>query len=555
MFDFVQKHKRLLQVFLGVIAMTFATWGIESYTRVRGGADTMATVNGLTVSQREFDTEMHRQQERMRRMLGANFDPAVLDRPDSRRALLDSLVTQRLLASSAQKSSLTVTDDMLVELIHSIPAFQSEGRFSKAQYEAALRSQNPPMSSAQFEQRLRYDLVLQQLTRAVGESAIAARSVTGRLGALEAQKREVSEARVAAQQFLGKASVDEARLKEYYGAHPGEFRNPERVRAEYVLISADALAAQEPVTPQEARAHWEATFGPKVKEREEARKKAQSLLAAVRKDPASFAQAAKAESQDPGSKDSGGDLGFSPRGAFVKPFEEAMFRMKEGAISDIVETEFGFHIIKLTAIRRKDGKEERRASHILIAAPADAAKPFEAMRSQIDADLKKQRGARKFAESAEAFSNLVYEQPDSLKPAAERFKLQVRTTSWIAKSANQELGALDNPKLLSALFSSDSLTVEYELYSLSKIVGHHSVHYQCWVRWKRTKKKKWRVKKTTMQTTLRPPFSLRLPAVLSLAETFDLPQVWRCCCYSTTKKRRKKERWMRVQVPLLAPDH
>src|SRR5438046_3456353 len=160
MFDFVQRHKRIIQIFLAVIAITFMTWGIESHTRFRGGADTVATVNGLGISQREFDAELRRQQERMRRMFGANFDPAVLERPDSRRALLDSMVTQRLLLSAAQKGNLAVSDEMLLDLIHSVPAFQSEGRFSKTQYELALRSQNPPVSTAQFEQRLRYDLVL-----------------------------------------------------------------------------------------------------------------------------------------------------------------------------------------------------------------------------------------------------------------------------------------------------------------------------------------------------------------------------------------------------------
>jgi peptidyl-prolyl cis-trans isomerase D len=140
----------------------------------------------------------------------------------------------------------------------------------------------------------------------------------------------------------------------------------------------------------------------------------------------------------------------------VKPFEDTVFRMKEGQVSDAVESEFGYHIIKLTGIQRKDGKEERRSSHILIPAPADA-KPFEAMREQIEADLKKQRSARRFAESADAFQNMVYEQSDSLKPAAERFKLKIQTTAWISKSAHQELGALDNPKLIAALFSSDAL--------------------------------------------------------------------------------------------------
>src|SRR5207244_2715021 len=204
---------------------------------------------------------------------------------------------------------------------------------------------------------------------------------------------------------------------------------------------------------EEVRQQWESTIGPKLREKEEARKKAQAILAEVRKNPASFAEVAKRESQDPGSKDNGGDLGFAPRGAFVKPYEDAVFRMKEGQISDVVESEFGLHIIRLTGIQKKDGKEERRSSHILIPAPADA-KPFEAMRGDIEAELKKQRASRRFSESADAFQTMLYEQPDSLKPVAERFKLKIQTTGWVTKSAKQELGALDNPKLIAALFSS-----------------------------------------------------------------------------------------------------
>src|SRR5258708_5053269 len=258
MFDFVHKHKLVLQIFLGLIAITFATWGIESYTRFRGGAGTIPTRNGLTTTQREFEAELRRQQEQLRRMLGGNFDPAVLERPEARRALLDSLVTQRLLASEAQKSRLAVTDDMLVDLIHSVPAFQSEGRFSKAQYELALRSQNPPMSSAQFESRLRYDMILQQLTRAVGESAIAPRTVAERLTALEGQKREISEARIAGQQFVAQAEVDDPKVQSYYDANPAASRPPERVRAEYVMMSGDALARLEPATDAEIKTAYEA---------------------------------------------------------------------------------------------------------------------------------------------------------------------------------------------------------------------------------------------------------------------------------------------------------
>jgi len=456
MFDFVHKYKKAVMVVLGLIALTFVFWGVENRV-TRGDRETVASVNGMEISAREFEDELSRQQDRMRELLGRNFDPAVLNTPESRRLLLDSLIAQRLVASAAASSRLVVTDDMLRDAITSIPQFRgSDGNFSKAAYESVLRTQNPPMSPAQFEARLRYELSLGQLARAVGEAAIPSRTVAERLSALEAQKREIEEARIPAQQFLSQVKLDDAKVKAYYEANPEQFRTPERVKVEYVVLSADAIAAQESVSAQEVRQQWESAYGPKLREKEEARKKAQAIAAAVRKNPESFAEVAKKESQDPGSRDSGGDLGFSPRGALVKPYEDAVFRMREGEISDVVESQFGFHIIKLTGMRRIEGKEERRSSHILIAAPSDA-KPFEAMRGQIEADLKKSRAARRFSEAADTFSNMVYEQSESLKPAAERFKLQIQTTGWVTRSANQELGALDNPKLIAALFSPDSI--------------------------------------------------------------------------------------------------
>src|SRR6267378_1893737 len=198
MFDLVTKYKRVIQVFLGLIALTFATWGIESYTRFRGAGDAVASVNGMKISQREFTDELRRQQDQLRQMFGRAIDPAALDTPESRRTLLDTL--------------------------RSIPAFQDGGQFSKSSYELVLRSQNPPMSPAQFESRLRYDLSLKQLARAVGDSAIAPRAVAQRLSALESQKREVADARIPAQQFLPEAKIDEAKLKAHYDANQADFR-------------------------------------------------------------------------------------------------------------------------------------------------------------------------------------------------------------------------------------------------------------------------------------------------------------------------------------------
>ncbi|OGA64539.1 MAG: hypothetical protein A3G81_24325 [Betaproteobacteria bacterium RIFCSPLOWO2_12_FULL_65_14] len=456
MFNLVHKYKKVVVVILGLIALSFVFWGVENRV-TRGSREAVATVNGMEISLREFEDELRRQQDQMRELFGQNFDPAALNTPESRRLLLDSLIAQRLVAAAAVSSNIVVTDEMLRDTIASIPAFRGpDGNFSKATYESVLRTQNPPLSPAQFEGRLRYELSLGQLARAVGEAAIPSRTVSERLSALEAQRREISEARIPAQQFLSRVKVDEAKVKAYYEANPAEFRTPERVKVEYAMLSADAIAAQETVSAQEVRQQWESAYGPKLREKEEARKKAQAIAAAVRKDPASFAEVAKKESQDPGSRDNGGDLGFSARGSFVKAYEDTVFRMSEGEISDVVESEFGLHIIRLTGIRRVDGKEERRSSHILINAPEDA-KPFEAMRAQIEADLKKQRAARRFSEAADTFTNMVYEQSESLKPVAERFKLQLQTTGWITRSGDQELGVLNNPKLIAALFSGDSL--------------------------------------------------------------------------------------------------
>ena len=457
MFDLVHKYKKLVTIILGLIAITFATWGIESYTSMRGGREVVATVNGMDISVREFQDELQRQQDQLRQILGQNFDAAELDTPESRRAVLDRLITERLVASEASRHNLTVSDDSLVDAIHSIPAFKdAQGNFSRTSYEQVLRTQNPPMSPAQFESRLRYDLALAQIARAVGEAAIPSRTVTERLAALETQRREIAEARIPAQQFLPQVKVDEAQAKAYYDANKEEFRTPERIKAEYVMLSAEAIAAQESVAPDEVRKQWETAYGPKLREKEEARKKAQAIAAEVRKNPEAFAEVAKRESQDPGTKDNGGDLGFNPRGSFVKPFEDALYRMKPGQVSDVVESEFGFHVIRLTGIQKKDGKEERRASHILVTAPVDA-KPFDALRGEIEADIKKSRATKRYSEAADDFRNVVYEQFDSLKPAAERFNLKIQTTGWISRSSNQELGALDNPKLIAALFSGDSL--------------------------------------------------------------------------------------------------
>ena len=444
MFDLVAKYKRFIQVFLGLIAITFMTWGIESYTRYTGERDIVASVNGIEISQRELAEQMRLQQEQIRRLFGGQVDPAALESPEARRALLDSMIGQRLVASEVARAHMLMSREAVIEAITQAPDFQENGQFSPALYSAYLARRN--MTDQGNVAELQSQLPIQRFVGAIADTVIPSRTIAARLAALEAQRREVSEARIPVQQFLPQVKIDDAKLKAHYDANPADYRTPERVRAEYVMLSAEALARDEPVSEAEIKTAYEARASQfRVEEQRRAshilvktREEADKLLADLRKAPGRFAELARKQSTDTGSAAQGGDLGWFGRGMMVKPFEDAVFRLSQNELQ-VAQSEFGFHVVRVTGIQ--PGKS----------------RPMDEVRRELTADLARQKGARKFAEAAETFSNTVYEQSDSLKPAAERFKLQVQTTGWIGKSTRQELGALDNPKLLAALFSSDSL--------------------------------------------------------------------------------------------------
>ena len=444
MFDLVHKYKRVVQVILGLLVIPFAIWGVESYTTLRGGRDTVATVNGMEISQREFGEELRRQQEQMRRMFGGTIDPAMLDSPESRRAVLEALITQRLLASEAARAHMFMSREAVIDAITSAPEFQENGKFSTAKYSAYLASRG--ISDQGNVAELQSQIPLARFAGSISETALAPRSVAARLAALEAQKREVSEARISEKDFLPQVKIDEAQVKAHYEANLADYRTPERVRAEYVALSAETLARQDPPTDAEVKAAYEARATQfRVEEQRRAshilvktKDEADKLLQDLKKNPGRFAELAKKHSQDPGSAENGGDLGWFGRGMITKAFEDAAFKLAQNEMQ-VVESEAGVHVIRLTGIQ------------------GAKARSYDEVRKELAEELARQKGQRRFAEAAEAFNNMVYEQSDSLKPAAERFKLQVQTTGWIAKSARQELGALDNPKLLAALFSADSL--------------------------------------------------------------------------------------------------
>lgn len=457
MFDAVRNNKRIVQLFLLLITLPFAFWGVDSYVKNAGSGGELASVGGAPISQLDFQQALREQQERLRSTMGENFNPAMLETTEARKAVLDNLINQRLLALDAGQRRLSVSDQQMRETIAGIPAFQENGQFSLPRYEAVLKAQG--MNQPAFESRLRNDLALKQVLGAVAEGTIVSSASAERVFAVQFEERLVSEARLSAQQYAASVKLADGAAQKFYDANRARFEIPAQVRAEYLTLSPESLAAQLNVGEAEVRKEYDAHPERFRKDEERrvshiliqarkdageaalkaAREKIDGLLERVKANPADFAKLAKENSQDPGSAERGGDLGFFGRGAMVKPFEDAAFGLaKEGDVSAVVQSDFGFHIIKLAGVK------------------AEQVRPFEEVRNEIAAELKKAEAGRKFAELAEGFTNMVYEQADSLKPAAEKYKLAVQTSGWFARNGKAS-APFDNEKLVAALFSDDSL--------------------------------------------------------------------------------------------------
>ena len=457
MFDFIHKHKRLIQIVLALIVVPpFALWGIQSYER--GAVDTgdVASVGGMKISEQEFSNQLREQQDRMRAMLGGRVDPAAFDTPQAREQVLEGMISQRLITRDVVSQHLFASDDNLREMIASTPAFQDNGKFSDQRYQQALQAEG--YTPAQFEASLRRDLEVQQLASALGDANIVSRGVARQWALLAGEQREISEATVPASAYAAQVKATPEAVKAFYEANKSLYEVPEQAHVQYAVLSADALAAQESVTPEEIKAQYEARRsqyeqkeerdashiliavkpGASEADQQKAKAKAEEIAAQVKKNPASFAEVAKKESQDPGSAPKGGELGLFSRGMMVAQFEDEVFRMKPGEITGPVKSDFGYHIIRLNSIR--PGK----------------VKPLEEVRGDIERDIRKQRGSKKFAEAAETFSNLVYEQPDSLKPVADKYKIPLQDGGWVTRK-EAKAQPLNSPKLLSAIFSEDSI--------------------------------------------------------------------------------------------------
>ena len=462
MFDYVRKHTRIMQLTLFILIFpAFALVGIDGYSRFNEKGDPVAVVDGNTIRQPEWDDAHKQEVERLRQSM-PNLDPKLLDSPEAKYATLERLVRDRVMAAAATKQFLTTSDQRLARDLQENPSIAAlrkpDGSLDVERYKQLVGSQG--LSPEGFEARVRQDLSARQVLAGVNATGLNSAALADLTLATYFERREVQIQRFGAAEFTAKVTPTDEQINQFYANNPQLFQAPESASIEYLVLDLEAAKKGIVLKPEDIKAYYDQNSArlsgqeerrashilinaPKnapAAERTAAKAKAEALALEVKRSPDSFADLAKKNSQDPGSAANGGDLDFFAKGAMVKPFEDAAFAMNKGDISPVVESDFGFHIIRLTDIK------------------APRQKTFEEMKPEIEADLLKSQAQKKFAELAEGFTNAVYEQAESLKPAADRLGLQVKTLANIQRTPGPSVtGALANKRFLDALFSAGSV--------------------------------------------------------------------------------------------------
>ena len=485
MFEFVRRNTRILQLILVLLILpSFVLVGMEGYSQFTDGAGTVAKVGKQKVSQQEWDNA-HRNFVERQRSQRPDLDISLFDLPEVKQQSLDALIREYVLLMAANDQHLTVPAGRIMRIFANDPQFAAlrnpDGTVNKALLEAR------GMSPLQLETMLRQELTVAQVLGGVQMSSHGAQQSTRAAVDALFQVRDVQWVKFEPKAYMAQLNPTAEQLQAFYKdpANAAWLTTPEQADVQYVVLDLDTLKARVSVsddelrrsykeniqrysTPEERRASHiliKAEASASADEKKAARAKAEQLLAQLQKNPAQFAELARKNSDDPGSGANGGDLDFFARGDMVKPFEEAAYGLKPGQISGLVESEFGFHIIQLTGVRGGETK------------------PFEAVRAEIEDDARKQLAQRQYAEAAEKFTNMVYEQSDSLQPVADELKLPVQTANGVLRQpGSKDQGDLSNRRLLDTLFDATNRSKGHNTEAVevgtNKLVSARIVKYR-----------------------------------------------------------------------------
>jgi peptidyl-prolyl cis-trans isomerase D len=485
MFEFVRRNTRILQLFLVLLILpSFVLVGMEGYSQFTDNAGTVAKVGKQKVSQQEWDNA-HRNFVERQRSQRPDLDISLFDQPAVKQQSLDALVREYVLQMASREQHLSVPAARVMRIFASDPQFAAlrnpDGTVNKALLEAR------GLTPLQLESMLRQELTAAQVLGGVQVASHVAQTSTRAAVDALFQLREVQWLKFEPKSYMAQLKPTPEQLQAYYKdpANAAWLTTPEQADVQYVVLDLDTLKSRVSVsedelrraykeniqryaTPEERRASHiliKAEASASAEQKKTARAKAEQLLAQVQKNPTQFAELARKHSDDPGSGANGGDLDFFGRDDMVKPFEEAAYKMKPGQISGLVESEFGFHIIQLTGVRGGETK------------------PFEAVRAEIEDDARKQLAQRQYAEEAEKFTNMVYEQSDSLQPVATELKLPIQSAAGVLRQPGaKDLGVLSNRRLLETLFDptnrSKAHNTEAVEVATNKLVSARIVKYR-----------------------------------------------------------------------------
>jgi len=449
----------LAWVIVFLISIPFALWGIQRYTNPRSKL-VVAEVNGVELTQAEFQEKV-RQQERRLRAMWKGFDVSMMEE-QIKQSALQQMIEQEVLLQAAAEAGFRISDVMVAQEIHSIEAFQQDGQFSQGLYEMLLQSQG--MAPAFFEIEMRRGMLVDQLRHGIVSSALLTERDQSEQAKFEKQQRYVTYSLIPISRFESTITIEDTDVEKYFNEHPEKYMTAEKVSIEYVELKQDKLATEQAVdenlleqyyqehidsftTPPEWNARHilvqlknEAT----PEDVEAAQKKAQDLLAKIRAGE-SFEELAKTHSDDKVSAENGGNLDWFGEGIMLEPFEKALSTLEVNEVSEPVRTQFGFHIIQLLDIKPKATKE------------------FAEVREQLEKDFQKEQAETEFYNVLDEFGNLAYEHSDTLDVLSNSLNLEKKSSPLFDRSGIQdsEDPVLSNRKVIDAAFSDSVLNEGY----------------------------------------------------------------------------------------------
>ncbi|WP_417532706.1 SurA N-terminal domain-containing protein [Marinobacterium stanieri] len=439
----------IAKAIVGLIIVTFALFGVESLIGLANSEKPPAEVNGAEVSAVDLQRGVELQRRRILAQMGEDADPAAIDENLLRRQVLDALVNQEIQLQSAEEQGLYLSDAMIDQMIVSTPDFQIDGRFDPNQFESTLRTVG--MTPLMYRQLLRKEQLIGQERSAYQLSAFATPAQVKQLLALDRQTRDIAWTRLSRDAVEEGLEITEADLKARYEANLDRFMTEPQVVLSYVELNQADFADPEAVSDADVRGAYEQELARFEADEErdaahillevgdageaEVRAEAEALRQRILDGKITFAQAAEEFSADPGSAAQGGELGFNARGVFIGPFEDTLFGMQSGELSEPVRTEFGYHLIKLNDIRATEAPSYDERAPILRA------------------ELAAQQAEAGYVEALERLADLSFSSAD-LEVPAEELGLAIQTTEPFAETGgSSEL--TNNSKVLRAAFSAD----------------------------------------------------------------------------------------------------